>query len=154
MERLSQLCERARAWASLRADGELSELESALLDAHLGRCADCRAFATSAQSMALALRTAHLEPAAPVAIAPLTGSHRRTFVRTMQFAVAGVFVVAAGFLASASAPDRTSAPAAKPVVMVAGIDSPDALRELRRPGLVGHNQRELPRNRFVPGIAV
>ena len=40
-----QLCARARFWASLRVDGELSELEGALLDAHLGRCADCSAYA-------------------------------------------------------------------------------------------------------------
>src|SRR6478752_7859561 len=126
MERLSQLCERARAWASLRADGELSELESAL-------------------------RTAQLEHPAPVAVRPLTGSHRRTFVRTTQFAVAAAFVVAAGFLASASGPDRSSAPTSKPVAMVAGADSPDNLRELRRPGLIGQGRRELPRNRLVPG---
>src|SRR6478736_5852178 len=111
MERLSQLCERARAWASLRADGELSQLEHP----------------------------------APVAVRPLTGSHRRTFVRTTQFAVAAAFVVAAGFLASASGPDRSSAPTSKPVAMVAGADSPDNLRELRRPGLIGQGRRELPR---------
>jgi predicted anti-sigma-YlaC factor YlaD len=51
-------CERARAWASLRADGELSELESALLDAHLARCASCRSFARGAVEVASALRTA------------------------------------------------------------------------------------------------
>jgi hypothetical protein len=154
MERLSQLCERARAWASLRADGELSELESALLDGHLGRCAGCRAFADSAQSVAFALRTAQLEHPAPVAIKRLSGGHRGTFVRTMQFAVASAFVVAAGFLASASGPDRSSAPDAKPVAMVAGLESPDNLRELRRPGLIGQGKRELPRNRYVPGVAV
>ena len=32
-----QLCARARFWVSLRVDGELSELEGALLDAHLAR---------------------------------------------------------------------------------------------------------------------
>src|SRR4051812_50131799 len=37
-----QLCARARFWASLRMDGELSELEGVLLDAHLSGCADCR----------------------------------------------------------------------------------------------------------------
>jgi len=35
----SATCDRARAWISLRSDGELSEFECALLDAHLGRCA-------------------------------------------------------------------------------------------------------------------
>jgi ferric-dicitrate binding protein FerR (iron transport regulator) len=38
-------CERARQWASLRVDGELSELEVGLLERHLESCASCRAFA-------------------------------------------------------------------------------------------------------------
>jgi predicted anti-sigma-YlaC factor YlaD len=51
-----QPCERAREWASLRADGELSELESVLLDVHLARCDACRAFALGAERMAATLR--------------------------------------------------------------------------------------------------
>ena len=35
------MCERARAWASLRLDAELSEFEDALLTAHLRRCSAC-----------------------------------------------------------------------------------------------------------------
>jgi predicted anti-sigma-YlaC factor YlaD len=54
-------CERARAWASLRADGELSELEAALLDAHLDRCDGCRSFARGAEAVAAALRHARVE---------------------------------------------------------------------------------------------
>jgi len=38
-------CERARQWASLRLDGELSELEDALLEQHLEGCSSCSAFA-------------------------------------------------------------------------------------------------------------
>jgi hypothetical protein len=38
-------CERSREWASLRMDSELSELEQALLDAHLSRCSSCSAYA-------------------------------------------------------------------------------------------------------------
>jgi predicted anti-sigma-YlaC factor YlaD len=38
-------CERARTWAALRPDGELSTIELRLLDAHLDGCADCRLFA-------------------------------------------------------------------------------------------------------------
>src|SRR3954454_17246769 len=48
----SHLCERARLWASLRADGELSELEGALLDAHLARCAECRSVAGGVGALA------------------------------------------------------------------------------------------------------
>jgi hypothetical protein len=38
-------CERARQWASLRIDGELTELEDALLEKHLTACGPCRSFA-------------------------------------------------------------------------------------------------------------
>ncbi len=38
-------CSRAREWASLCADGQLSELERLLLRRHLARCPSCRAFA-------------------------------------------------------------------------------------------------------------
>src|SRR4051812_3948970 len=58
---LSEQCERARAWASLRVDGELSELQSALLDTHLGRCRSCRGFARGAEDLAAALASARLE---------------------------------------------------------------------------------------------
>ena len=39
------LCDRARAWAALAPDGELSELERKLLDAHVVRCGACSRFA-------------------------------------------------------------------------------------------------------------
>jgi predicted anti-sigma-YlaC factor YlaD len=41
---LGGLCDRAREWASLRLDGELSPLEEELLERHLELCDDCRAF--------------------------------------------------------------------------------------------------------------
>jgi hypothetical protein len=152
MNRMSQLCERARAWASLRADGELSELESALLDGHLGRCADCRSFADGAVGLAAALRGAGLVRPAPLALRGPHRSRAAAVVRTLQVAAAAAVVVGVGFVAAASAP-RAHEQTAKPVAMVAGLDSPDRLRELRRPGLI-ERSRSLPRNRFVPGITV
>ena len=41
-ESRSAVCERARVWASLLPDGELSHFERRLLDAHCIRCNDCR----------------------------------------------------------------------------------------------------------------
>ena len=40
--RATTRCERARRWASLRLDGELSHLEERLLERHLDECEDCR----------------------------------------------------------------------------------------------------------------
>ena len=37
-------CDRAREWASLRLDDELSPLEEELLERHLRACDDCRVF--------------------------------------------------------------------------------------------------------------
>jgi anti-sigma factor RsiW len=63
-----QLCSRARFWASLRVDGELSELEGALLDAHLGRCADCRDYAAGVVGATAALRNTPLVAATPIVV--------------------------------------------------------------------------------------
>jgi anti-sigma factor RsiW len=56
------LCERARAWAALAPDGELSELERKLLDSHLQRCAACGYFAVQVAAVAAELRDAALQP--------------------------------------------------------------------------------------------
>jgi anti-sigma factor RsiW len=61
MRRTGQTCSRAREWASLRLDGELSELESALLEAHLLRCTACASFAVEVEAVALQLRSATLD---------------------------------------------------------------------------------------------
>jgi predicted anti-sigma-YlaC factor YlaD len=54
-------CTRAREWASLRLDGELSELERLLLRRHLSRCERCREFVETATGTTGALRSASLE---------------------------------------------------------------------------------------------
>ena len=54
-------CERARQWASLRIDGELSELEDALLEKHLEGCVSCSAFAIRLAATTEAVRAAPQE---------------------------------------------------------------------------------------------
>jgi hypothetical protein len=61
-------------------------------------------------------------------------------------------VVTAGVIAAVSGPSQR-ADVAKPVSMVAGVDSPDRLRELRRPALIEQG-RSIPRNRQLPGEPV
>ena len=51
-------CERSREWASLRLDSELSELEQALLDAHLARCESCATYARAIQGATERMRSA------------------------------------------------------------------------------------------------
>jgi ferric-dicitrate binding protein FerR (iron transport regulator) len=146
----SHLCERAKEWASLRTDGELSELESALLDAHLGRCESCRTFAHGAQAVAAALRAAQLQQ--PAALVLRLRPARRAGLRALQVAAAALVVVSAGVVAAFSGPSGSAA-AAKPVSMIASAESPDRLRQLRRPGLVERGNA-VPRNRQLPGEGV
>jgi predicted anti-sigma-YlaC factor YlaD len=149
MELIPLLCERACRWASLRVDGELSELESALLDDHLGRCRACCAFAQGVEDVAAALAAATLERPAPLA---LVIPRRRRARPLLQSAAAGTLALAAAVaaLVGGMAGHGQSVRVAEPVAMVQGVDSPDALRALRRSSLIDQG-RVIPRNRQTPG---
>jgi predicted anti-sigma-YlaC factor YlaD len=54
-------CGRARQQLSLRVDSELSEFEAVLLNAHLTRCDDCRAFEQGIGGLTEALRAVRVE---------------------------------------------------------------------------------------------
>jgi predicted anti-sigma-YlaC factor YlaD len=92
---LSVECERARAWVSLGLDGELSEVEEALLRAHVGRCAACAEFAHDVDGLTQEIRTTW--PQRPVAVR-VSLHRRRAATRTLQLgAAAAVVAFAAGF---------------------------------------------------------
>lgn len=57
----SARCERAREYASLAVDGELSQFEHALLRAHLESCAGCRSYNSGLVATTERLRNAPLE---------------------------------------------------------------------------------------------
>jgi predicted anti-sigma-YlaC factor YlaD len=151
-----QLCDRARRWASLRVDGELSELETALLDAHLGRCDGCRAFAREADGIAAALRAVAMEPLEEplvVAVAP-----RAPRLRALQVATAAALVLVAAVVGSAlgvasRSGASSTAKAPRHVAVVASGETADNLRRLRRAGLVQAG-RPIPRNRLIPDESV
>src|SRR6266536_2332725 len=95
-----QLCDRAREWASLRLDGELSELELALLDAHVARCEDCCLFAYEVAAATVLLRDAQLEPlTAPIV---LPRRRVRTGTRAFKASAAAALVLGAAGLGSLS----------------------------------------------------
>ena len=63
------VCDRAREWASLRLDDELSALEEELLERHLGVCPECSGFEQRIRVAAHALRSAPAEaPAGRVTV--------------------------------------------------------------------------------------
>jgi anti-sigma factor RsiW len=95
------LCERARSWAALAPDGELSELERKLLDSHLARCGACGAFALQLAAIAAELRDASPQPLPhPVALPVLHRRRAWTGVRTVG-AAAAVAVMALGIASRA-----------------------------------------------------
>jgi predicted anti-sigma-YlaC factor YlaD len=140
MDESGHLCERARFWASLRLDGELSELEGALLDAHLARCAGCREITDGFAASTAAVRSAPLERLAPVAI-DVTRSPRR-LLATISVAAVLVLGVIAGGLVRGQVSHGSPAPRA--VAVVASFETPDQIRALRRPALL--NTRPIPRD--------
>lgn len=90
MRTTGRRCDRAREYASLRLDGELSDFERALLDSHLDRCPSCRAFADDLVSVTDRLRAAPLEQPSIAVTLP-----RRRFValRNVQVSAAAAAVV-------------------------------------------------------------
>jgi predicted anti-sigma-YlaC factor YlaD len=126
-------CERARAWVSLRLDDEISELEEALLEAHLHRCAACREFEASVRGAVVALRAQPLEEIDhPV----IVSGRRRLPVR--RGAVASVAAVAAAVVGvstvlstQASKSPSTHVPTQLPAAVATDDQDLKQLRTLR-----------------------
>ncbi len=90
-------CERAQEWASLELDGELSQLERALLATHLRRCAGCAETVAGMRSLTVALRAAPFEPLdAPVLV--VTAETRRSRPLAVRLALAATLAVLAAGL--------------------------------------------------------
>ena len=143
------LCERARTWAALAPDGELSHFERRLLDAHLDRCAECRAFAVRVETVSTALRAKPLEPLPhPISLAGLGRTSRRFAPRrilssTAAAAAAIVTLSLASGVALTGSQDLTQATASPLVVVVSdGDEQRDVrdMREMRRVQLVSDIQ--------------
>jgi ferric-dicitrate binding protein FerR (iron transport regulator) len=91
----SLYCDRARMWASLAADGEITEVERASLRAHTAVCPDCEAWTAAVVGLAEGLRTAPLVE--PERDATVPARPRRTRAGAFQvFAAAAAVAVAVG----------------------------------------------------------
>lgn len=135
------LCARARFWASLRIDAELSELEGALLDAHLVRCAECRAVVRGFEALTASTRSAPLVRIPPVQV-EIPRSPRRLLATVAVAVVVAAGVVGGNLVRGHVSHDAGSAPRA--VAVIANFETPDQLRRLRRTTLL--NTRKLPRD--------
>lgn len=100
-------CQRAREAVSVQLDGELSELGSARLSAHLRECDACTAYALEVAAVATRLRAAPLErPGVGIALPA-----RRRRVGLQIAAAATVAVAAASSLALGDALRSSNRPA-------------------------------------------
>jgi len=133
------LCERARSWAALAPDGELSELERKLLDAHVARCGACSTFTVQVAAIAGALRAAALQPLPrPVSISTWRRRHVYARVR-MVGAAAAVAAMALGVTARAplSAGEQQSFQFPRVVDFSGGdLAEHQELRNIRREAIV------------------
>jgi predicted anti-sigma-YlaC factor YlaD len=123
-------CERARAWVSLRMDDEISELEDALLEAHLRRCASCREFEESVCGTVLVLRAQPLEEIDHAVVVP---ARRRLPVRRATVASAAAVAAAVVGVTTVLSTQVGKTPAAHaPAPLPAAVTSDDQdLKQLR-----------------------
>ena len=91
--RMGSACERAREWASLRLDDELSVLEEEILERHLELCDACRWFEEGVRLSTARIRSTPLEtPTRRVAVPARTGVVTQYRKRTALVAAAALAI--------------------------------------------------------------
>jgi anti-sigma factor RsiW len=128
---------------SLRLDGELSQLEAALLDAHLAGCALCSAFAADVVATTGSLRVAALE------VAPRLDVRvpRRVLPRVAPLVAAAACALAilvGGGIGLHGLVGRASLP--RPTAMISSNEMGINFRNIRREQLMAE-EHPIPRNK-------
>jgi predicted anti-sigma-YlaC factor YlaD len=139
-------CARACQQLSLRLDSELSEFESVLLEAHLARCADCRAFGQSITGFTGVLRAVPAE--APSVTFQVTRSRRMILassLRAASAAAAVAVVTLGGLVALQGSRDRVPGVDLQQARLVMGVHE----SQLQRLDKFG----ETPTREVPPGLA-
>jgi anti-sigma factor RsiW len=96
MPDLTYSCQRACALASRGVDGELSEIESRVLERHLRLCSGCRAFLAEIEGIASLMRATPLEPYRMETVPRL--GHAKRSMRRLIAATSSATLVAAAVL--------------------------------------------------------
>jgi anti-sigma factor RsiW len=125
------VCDRAREWAALEVDGELSQFELAFLRTHLERCESCSGFADEIRGIAAELRAAPLEPLERPVTLP---ARRRAALSELQLAGAAALVLAAiglGALSGSLPNHERQAGGLQPIRRASLSDLDEGLRQLR-----------------------
>ena len=128
-------CDRTRALVSCGLDAPLHDLERRFLEAHLRRCASCKAFAEETAWFTNVMRTAEpLRPSVPVA---LPRRRRRVHPRTVaSAAAAAVVLVLAGNVALTTPVQDDSERALIASGIAPGALGGESIRTLRRSDVV------------------
>jgi predicted anti-sigma-YlaC factor YlaD len=142
MRTTARRCDRAREYASLRLDGELSDFESALLDSHIERCPSCRAFADDLVGVTDRLRTAPLEQHSIAMEFPRRRYAALRGIQVSAAAAAVVSVVGIGTLLGLLHSSATTPARAAKLGSMAGEKR--EFRDLRRAVLTAPHPERLP----------
>ena len=131
-------------WASLQLDGELSELERALLDSHLVRCDACAVYVREVGAATRGLRAAELERPAH----PITLPSRRPLLRPVHVSAAAAMLAMAVGLGALVSSLNSAGSRVVPVAGAAEFNPVTAgenalIREIR----LAHIEGERARNR-------
>lgn len=122
--RPSRTCERARASISADLDGELSEVEEAMLRRHLRQCSSCSAFRVESRAFTDALRHVELEVYS-VGFSPVTARRRwpGQVRRVIPAVAAAVLFVTVGGTLGRMVGERNQAEPATALANVRSISS-------------------------------
>jgi predicted anti-sigma-YlaC factor YlaD len=123
-------CDRAREWVSLRLDDEISELEDALLEAHVHRCGACREYEATVRGAVLAVRARPLERMnEPIVVA----GRRRPMLRPAAVARVAAVVAAVVGVTTVLSTQAAKGPAAhgSSSIPVASVPDDQDLKQLR-----------------------
>ena len=131
-------CDRAREWASLRLDGELSPLEGELLDRHLELCDECRVFESDVRWATDVMRLTPLERPARRLTVPAAPKPRITARRATAIAATAALALGALVGALVERPSSTSP-----------SDVPSEISFLTNQQRDANDFRQLPRTRFL-----
>ena len=127
-------CERARHWASLRLDGELSQLEAQLLERHLAHCEACRRLDAGMSATTALLREAPPETPSRRLRIPVARTGRFPLERRSAALVAAAALALGALVGSLlEGPSSTATEAPRPEVSLLTRDV-GQLRDLPRVG--------------------
>lgn len=142
-------CERARLWAALAPDDELSELELRALRSHVRACASCARFAHGIERVSELLRAEELERPSLATLVPHIVRRRRVVAARVRpvAAAAAVALMALG-IASRAPLDMDARESASRTTSVP-VDARDELTTLRMQRLDALQVELRPLERFL-----